>query len=154
MAINPANSAAALVGGAVVALGATAAPVQKAHALAPGALAAAVGLGLLAFCKEGGALCSAGYGALGVGGVLIYQGAMAMNVASKQAAPQTAVKGMVGLSAIEGAHPKHVLPSQVNLGLSQSVVTPKVNRNLMPSTMQGMSGNRYIPAFGGLYGGR
>lgn len=154
MAINPTNSAAALIGGGLVALGATQNMVQKTHPLAPGAVAAAIGLGALALSKNG-LLSSAGYGALGVGGILLYEGITAMIAESKaKSDDKQSTQGMVGLDAIFGSHPKPVLASQTNIGLNQSPVAPKVGRNIMPSTAQGMSGNRYIPAFGSLYGGR
>jgi len=155
MAINPTNSAAALVGGGIVALGATQNMVQKVHPLAPGGLAVAIGLGALALSKNG-LLSSAGYGALGVGGILLYEGVTAMMAESKSKTDdkKQAAQGMVGLDAIMGSHPKPVLASQTNIGLNQSPVAPRVGRNIMPSTAQGMSGNRFIPAFGNLYGGR
>jgi len=156
MAIKPMESGAALLGGALVAVAATMEPVKKVNAFAPGILAATVGILAVAFSKEG-PLNTAGYGAMGVAGVLLYEGYLAMDEQKKAEAAAkaggTAVKGFVGLDQIEGPHHRSVLPSQVNLGLSQNVAAPQGFGNLMPSTAQGMTGKRYVRAFGTMSGG-
>ena len=157
MAIKPIESGAALLGGALVAVAATMEPVKKANAFAPGILAALAGIAAVAFSKDG-PLNTAGYGAMGVAGVLLYEGYLAMDEQKKaeaaaKAGGGTAVKGFVGLDQIEGPHHRSVLPSQVNLGLSQNVAAPHGFGALMPSTAQGMTGKRYVRAFGTMSGG-
>jgi hypothetical protein len=103
MAINPIAVAAAAVAGVAVGLGTSQTPVQNLSPYAPGVLAIALGVGATALAKNGGskagaALSAAGFAAMGVGGILLYEGYQSSKVPTLGASTKTA--GMVGMSPV------------------------------------------------------
>jgi hypothetical protein len=161
MAINLPSSGAALVAGAAVGVIASMPTIQKASPYAPGALAIAVGLAAAALSKNG-PVSAAAFAAVGVGGVLIWEGyqaskAQAAATANPPATTTTSTTGPFYLAGADAHAPgfvqiqnpwQHsVIPERTNVGLRQSLVTPKGFGPLMPSTSQGMSGRRYVKAW-------
>lgn len=162
MGINLPSSGAALVAGAAVGVIASMPTIQNASPYAPGALAIAVGLAAAAFSKNG-PLSAAAFAAVGVGGVLLYEGyqASAAKAAAAVTPPATKTAGMVGgpfylagadahgpgFVQVQGPWQHSVLPGQTSFGSRQSLVTPKGHGALLPSTAQGMTGRRYVKAW-------
>jgi hypothetical protein len=161
MAINLPSSGAALVAGAAVGVIASMPTIQNASPYAPGALAIAVGLAAAALSKNG-PVSAAAFAAVGVGGVLIwegYQASKAMAAASTPPAGTTTQKTAgpfylagadphgPGFVAVHGPWQHSVLPGQTSVGSRQSLVTPKGFGPLQPGTAQGMTGRRYVRAW-------
>ena len=162
MAINLPSSGAALVAGAAVGVIASMPTIQKASPYAPGALAIAVGLAAAAFSKNG-PVSAAAFAAVGVGGVLIWEGYNASKAQAAVAASQapagttSATTGPFYLAGADAHGPgfvqvqnpwQHsVLPGQTSVGSRQSLVTPKGFGPLQPGTAQGMTGRRYVRAW-------
>ena len=141
MSINPVAVAAAAVAGVAVALGTSQAPVQNLSPYAPGALAIALGVGATALAKNGGskvgtALSAAGFAAMGVGGILLYEGYQASKVPTLGAKTQTAGMSPVLLPPGAYGHP-YVRQGHMS-GMSPVILPPgafgnPIRTNVIPS---------------------
>lgn len=134
MSFNAVAIGAAALAGVAVGLGTSVSAVQSISPYAPGVLAIGLGLGAAALAKNG-PVSAAAFAAMGVGGILLYEGYEASK-AQTAATPPPATKtaGMAGMSPVflpPGAygHPTH---QPMMAGASPVYLPPGAYGNPLP----------------------